>query len=80
MKENKTTNNDLHVQNTTQKTEDQATRTPLSTRDKCRCSGRVRFLPTSGTHRVSLVTNLVIIHEKGKGQEVLTTSGTGAGQ
>ena len=32
MKENKTTNNDL--QNTTQKTEDQATRTPLKTGDK----------------------------------------------
>jgi hypothetical protein len=31
---------------------------------------------TSGTRRVSLVTNPVISHERGKDREVLTTSGT----
>jgi hypothetical protein len=31
---------------------------------------------TSGTHRVNLVTNPVISHEKGKDREVFVTSGT----
>ena len=37
------------------------------------CSGRVG---TSSTPRVTLVTNPVISHERGKDREVLTSSGT----
>jgi hypothetical protein len=55
----KRTNNDL--QNTTQKTKDQVTRTPLKTGDELRYSGRVSSsCSTSGTHRVTLETNTVI--------------------
>jgi hypothetical protein len=53
----KMTNNDL--QNTTQKTKDRTTRTPLKTGVS---SGRVSSSwSTSGTRRVALVTNLVMI-------------------
>jgi hypothetical protein len=59
-KQDKTTNNDL--QNTTQKTKDRATWiTSLKTRSELRCSGKVgSSYFTSGTLRVTLVTNLVI--------------------
>jgi hypothetical protein len=41
------------------------------------CSGRVcGSCSTSDTHRVNLITNLVISHERGKDGKVLTTSGT----
>jgi hypothetical protein len=55
----KTTNNDL--QNIHKKTKDRVTRTPLKTGSSC---------STSGTRRITLVTNPVISHEWGK--DVLT--------
>ena len=55
------TNNGRH--NTTQKTKDRATRIPLKTGGKLRCSERVdSFCSTSGTRRVTLVTSPVISH------------------
>jgi hypothetical protein len=49
-KKYKRTNNDL--QNTTQKSKDRVTRTPVKTGDKLRCSRSVSsFCSTSGTHR-----------------------------
>ena len=52
-----------------QKTKDRATRAPLNTRTvSSSCS-------TSGTRRVTIVTNPVISHEWRKNREVLTTSG-----
>ena len=61
----------------THKTKDRVTRTSLKTGGELRCSERVsNFYSTSGTRRVNLVTNPVISHERGKDQEVLTTSGT----
>jgi hypothetical protein len=55
----KRTNNDL--QNTTQKTKDQVTRTLLKTGDELRYTGRVSSsCSTSGPHRVTLETNTVI--------------------
>ena len=61
-KEDKRTNNDL--QNTTHKNKDRATGTLLKTRGEHRCSGRVVSpCSTSGTRRVTLVTNPVISHE-----------------
>ena len=58
----KKTNNDL--QNITHKTKDRVTRTKLKTVNELRCSGRVSSsCSTSGTHRVTLVTNPVISHE-----------------
>jgi hypothetical protein len=51
--------------------------TPLKTGGELRCFVRVNSsCSTSDTHRVNLVTNLVISHEQGKDQEVLATSGT----
>jgi len=42
-------------QNTTQKTRDRTTQTPLRTRSELRCSGRVgSACSTSGTRRVTL--------------------------
>ena len=65
----KRTNNDL--QNITQKTKDRVAQTPL-TGGELRCSGRVSSSrSTSGIHRVTLVTNLEISHERGKDREVL---------
>jgi hypothetical protein len=62
MKKDKRTNNDL--QNTTHKTKDRVTRTPLKTGGELRCSGRVgSSCFTSGISRVNLVTNTVISHE-----------------
>ena len=53
-KKYKRTNNDLL--NTTHKTKDRVTRTPLKTGVELRCSGRVcSFCSTSGTRRVNLV-------------------------
>jgi hypothetical protein len=42
-----------------------------------RCSGRVSSsCSTSDTHRVNLITNPMISHEREKDREVFTTSGT----
>jgi hypothetical protein len=72
-KNRKKTNNDL--QNITHKTKDRVTRTKLKTVNELRCSGRVSSsCSTSGTHRVTLVTNPVISHEWGKDREVFSTS------
>ena len=58
-------------------TKDRVTRTPLKTGGELMCSGRVRIsCSTSDTHRVNLVTNPLISHERGKDREVFTTSGT----
>ena len=57
-KKYKMTNNDL--QSTTQKTKDQATRTPLTTAGKRRCSGRERT--SCSTSCDTLVTNPMISH------------------
>ena len=63
-------NND--IKNTIQKTIDRATRTPPKTGGELRCSGRViNSCPTSGTRRVTLVTNSVMSHERRKDREVL---------
>ena len=52
-KKRKTTNSDL--QNTTQKTKDRATRSPLKSRRELKCSGRVSsFCSTGVTCRVTL--------------------------
>jgi hypothetical protein len=51
----------MNYENTTQNTENLARRTPLKTRNKRRCSGRVlRSCSTSSTRRVTLVIHLVI--------------------
>jgi hypothetical protein len=56
------TNDDL--QNTTQKTKDPATSTPLKTGGEFGCSGRASSSrSTSGTPRVTLVTNPQMSHE-----------------
>ena len=48
----------------THKTKDRVTQTPLKAGGELRCSRRVNSsCSTSGTHRVNLVTNLVIRHE-----------------
>ena len=61
-KNNKRTINDL--QNTAQKTEDQATRTPLKPLGELRGSGRVGSSSSnSDTRCVTLVTKSVISHE-----------------
>ena len=58
----------------THKTKDRVTRTPLKTGGELMCSGRVSSSwSTSDTHRVNLVTNPVISHERGKNREVLST-------
>ena len=49
-----------NLQYITKKTKDWATRTPLKTRDKLRCSGRVSSsCSISGTHRVTVVTQVL---------------------
>jgi len=49
---------------------------PLRTGDELRCSGRVSSsCSTRYTRRIILVTTPVIMHERGKDREVLTTSG-----
>ena len=61
-KKYKRTNNDLH--NIHIKLKNRVIRTPLKHGDELRCSGRVSSsCSTSGTHRVILVKNQVIIHE-----------------
>ena len=67
-KNDRRTNNDL--QNTTQKTNDRATQTPLT------IGGIMYTCSTSGIRRVTLVTIPVISHELGKDQIVITTNGT----
>jgi hypothetical protein len=65
----KTINNDL--QKITQKTKDRAKRTPLKTRVEPKCSGRIiSSWTTSGTCRVTPVTNTVMRRERGKDREV----------
>jgi hypothetical protein len=62
MAKRKMRNND--PQNLSQKTKDRATRTPLKTRAELRCCGWVIIsCSTSGTRRVTLVTNPVINNE-----------------
>ena len=62
-KKDKRTNNDL--QSITHKTKDRTSRTPLKTGDELGCSGRVgSSCSTSGIHRVTLVTNMAIIHQR----------------
>ena len=61
-KGNKRTNNDL--QNTTHKTNNRVTRTPLEHGGEVRYCGRViNPCSTCSTHRVTFVTNPMIIHE-----------------
>jgi hypothetical protein len=75
MVKRKRTNNDL--QNILQKTKDRATRTPIQIRGALMCSGRVGsscFI--CDTRRVTLFTNTMIRHERGKDREVFTTSGS----
>ena len=61
----------------TYKTKDRVTRTLLKSGDELMCSGRVgSSCSNNDTRRVSLVTNPVVSHERGKDREVLTTSGT----
>jgi len=68
MDKRKRTTNDL--QNTTQNTKDRATRTSLITEGELRCYGRVSTsCSTSGTHSVTLVTNLKKHHECGKDKQ-----------
>jgi hypothetical protein len=63
----------------THKAKDRVTRTPLKTWGELRCSGRVgSSCSTIDTHRVNLVTNPVISHEKGKDRDVFTTSRRGS--
>ena len=60
-KKRQRTNNEL--QNTTQKIKDRATRTLLKTEDELRCCGRLNnSCSISGSRRVTLVTNPVMIH------------------
>ena len=74
-KKDKRTNNNL--QSTTHKTKDRETQTPLKTGSELMCSGRVSsYCSTSGTRRVTLFTNPMISHERGKDCKVFTTSGT----
>jgi len=71
-KKDRRTNNDL--QSITQKSKDRATRTSLKTGRELRFSGRVSsFCSTCGTRNVTSVTNMVINHESGKDQIVITT-------
>ena len=61
----------------THTTKYRVTRTPLKTVDELRCSGMVSSsCSTSDARRVNLATNPEISHERGKGGEVFTTSGT----
>jgi hypothetical protein len=61
----------------TYKTKDRVTRSPLKTGVNSVALGRVNSsCSTSDTHRVNLVTDLVISNERGKDREVFTTSGT----
>ena len=59
MTKRKRTNNEL--QNTTQKSKDRATQTPLKTRGELMCFGRVNSsCSTSGTCRVTIATNMLL--------------------
>ena len=62
-KNDRGTINDL--QNTTYKTKDLVTRTPLKTGDELRCFGRLSSsCSTCGTHSITLVTRLFITLKK----------------
>jgi len=75
VKKDKMTNNDLL--NTTQKTQDPVTQASLKTGDELMCLGRVgSSCSTSGTRRVTLVTNPVTKSRRRKGPGLLMTSGT----
>ena len=66
MAKRKRTNNDL--QNSTHKSKDRVTRTPLKTGGELRCSGRVGSSSSpSGTRPVNLVTNPTNEERTGKG-------------
>ena len=66
-KKDKRTSNNLQI--FTQKTKDQAIRIPLKTGYELRCSERVgSSFFTCDSCRVTLITNLVINHEWGKGR------------
>ena len=68
-KKGKKTNSD--PQNNTHKTKDRVAQTPIKTGGELMCSGRVNSsCSISDTHRVNLVTNLVINHERRKDREV----------
>jgi hypothetical protein len=68
-------NNDL--QNTTQKTKDRATPTPLKAEGGLGCSERVSSsYSTCDINRITLAMNPVISHERGKDRIVITTNGT----
>ena len=68
---------DKRINNNLQNTKVRATWTSLKTGSELRCSGRVgSSCSTSGTRRITLVTNTVIRRECGTDQKVLTTSGT----
>jgi hypothetical protein len=72
-KKDKRANNDQ--QNTTQK--ESSNTNPTKTRGELMCSGRVRSsFSTSGTRRVTLVTNPVISHEWVWNRAVITESET----
>ena len=71
----KRTNNGL--QNITLKTKDWALQTPLKTGGELRCSVKTSSsCSTCGTSRITLVTNQLISHERGKDQIVITTNRT----
>jgi len=62
---------------TTQKTKNRAPRNPLGIGDELVCSRSVSSsYSRCGTHRVTLLTHLVICHERGTKRIVITTNGT----
>jgi hypothetical protein len=71
MKKKKKTNND--IKNTTHKTKNRATWTPLKTGSELKCSKRVGI---SCSTCATLATNPVICHEWGKDRIVILTNGT----
>ena len=74
-KTDKKTNNDLH--NTTQKTRDWVKRIPINLEVLFRCSGRVcSSCSTSGTRRVTLVTNSIINHVWSRNWNVIMANRT----
>ena len=71
----KRTNNDL--QNTTQKTTDRATGTPLKSVGQLSCSWRISSsCSTCGARNLTLVTDSVVSHKWGKDWIMITIDGT----
>jgi hypothetical protein len=65
------------IYNSYTQAKDRVTRISLKTGGELRCSGKIgSSCSTSDTHRVNLVANPVISHQRGKDREVFTTSGT----